>query len=174
MALLVPAIAGACRRTTACVNNLHEIGVSTQLYVNAHDTYPAAWISGTVRWMDQLKPYVDKSSNVYRCPSDPNPIPCTWDPTITLDYGINCFCFAGQGQCFWYTVKSYAVRHPSNVILYADCTPGLYYCGGGGVFANPVYYVDYRHMGGTFNVAYCDGHVENRSDTAQSDWDASQ
>ena len=61
----------------------------------------------------------------------------------------------------------------SQVILFADCTPGKYYCGGGSTFSTPVPNVDYRHSG-SFNVVYCDGHVETKTDTTQREWDAAQ
>ncbi|MGA2035599.1 MAG: type II secretion system protein [Thermoguttaceae bacterium] len=174
--LLLPAIVAArgASQRTACLHNLREIGMVAQIYVNAHDHYPPAWINSTCRWMDLLKSCMDKTSDVYQCPSDPKKIPCTYDPTITLSYGINSFCFVDQAHCFWYTVKSYDVLRPSNVILFADCTPGNYWCGGGGQFSDPVAGVDYRHPGGMFNVAYADGRAESRTDTTQSDWDAAQ
>ena len=45
------------------------------------------------RWMDMLKPYLEKNSSVYRCPATSTRFPCTWDQTIILSYGINIFNF---------------------------------------------------------------------------------
>jgi prepilin-type N-terminal cleavage/methylation domain-containing protein/prepilin-type processing-associated H-X9-DG protein len=176
VALLVPAVIGAraLAQRTSCLNNLREIGTATQVYVNSHDSYPPAWVNDSRRWMDCIKPYVDKQSKVYVCSSDPKKIAVTWDPEIVLSYGINTFRFKDQAHCFWYEVKSYDVSCPSQVILFADCTPGKYYCGGGNRFRNPVPDVDYRHLGGMFNAVYCDGHAESRVETTQSDWDAAQ
>jgi prepilin-type N-terminal cleavage/methylation domain-containing protein/prepilin-type processing-associated H-X9-DG protein len=183
LALLIPAVqaARAAAQRVQCMNNLREIGLTTQVYENAKDHFPAAYDStttpGTVRrWVDMLKPYLSKSSSVYRCPCDFDKIPCTWDQTIILSYGINIFNFHNDNaHCFWYPfVRSYDVRAPSRVILFADCTPGKYYCGSGSRFTDPVPNVAYRHLGGTFNVVYCDGHAESRTDTVQSDWDAAQ
>jgi prepilin-type N-terminal cleavage/methylation domain-containing protein/prepilin-type processing-associated H-X9-DG protein len=181
VALLVPAVnmARAMAQRTYCLNNLHEIGMATQMYVNSRrDQYPAGYdtTTGTTRrWMDFLKPYLEKKCEVYRCPSDPKKIPCTWDTEIVLSYGINTFNFHDKAHCFWYPfVKSYDVHRPSQVILFADCTPGKYYCGGGSTFKTPVPDVDYRHLGQMFNAVYCDGHAESRTDTAQTDWDAAQ
>ena len=174
--LLVPAV--LCVRATAqrtqCLNNLHEVGMLTQIYVNDHGSYPPAWTNSTCRWMDLLKPYVDKQCAVYRCPSDPKQITCTYDPTITLSYGINCFNFGGDQYCFWYQVASWDVKDPRMVILYADCTPGQYWCGGGSTFRDPVSGVDYRHIGGTFNAVYCDAHAESKMTTTKTDWNAAQ
>jgi prepilin-type N-terminal cleavage/methylation domain-containing protein/prepilin-type processing-associated H-X9-DG protein len=176
MALLLPAVsaARAAAQRAQCLSNLREIGLATQIYVNTGDNYPPAWVNSTCRWMDLLKLYVMKSDTVYRCPSDPKQIPCTYDPTITLSYGINCFLFKDQAHCFWYTVNCRSVTRTSAVILYADCTPGDYWCGGGGTFSDPVPNVDYRHLSGTFNAVFCDGHGETMSTTTQADWDASQ
>ena len=97
-----------------------------------------------------------------------------WDPEIILSYGISTFRFADKEYCFWYGVKADSVRRPSATIMYADCTPGKYYCGGGTTFKDPVVDVGYRHMQQSFNAAYCDGHADGRTRTAQYDWDASK
>ena len=34
--------------------------------------------------------------------------------------------------------------------------------------SDPVPNVAYRHLGGTFNAVYCDGHAESKTDTMQS------
>ena len=176
MALLIPAVsaARASAQRAQCLSNLKEVGLAAQIYADAGDAYPPAWTNSTCRWMDLLKQYVTKSSNVYRCPSDPLKIPCTYDSSITLSYGINCFLFLDQAHCFWYTVPRRNVTRTSGVILFADCTPGNYWCGGGGMFSDPVPGVDYRHLGGSFNAVYCDGHGETRTNTTKTDWDASQ
>ena len=175
LALLLPAVQAAreAARRISCANNLHQIGIATQSYVNLYKNYPPAWVSSTCRWMDQLKPYMENNQSVFWCPSDYQKIPCTWDQTIILSYGINVFKFKDQAHCFWYPVYIANVQSTSHVILFADCTPGLYYCGGGSTFSAPVPHVDYRHSG-SFNVIYCDGHVEAKTDTTQVEWDAAQ
>jgi prepilin-type N-terminal cleavage/methylation domain-containing protein/prepilin-type processing-associated H-X9-DG protein len=174
--LLLPALAAAKRRgqQAVCLNNLHQLGLAASMYADDGCKYPPAWINSTCRWMDLLKPYVPKNSGAYLCPSDPKRIPLPWDPAITMSYGINSFNFAGNQWCFWYGVPPQAVVRPSGTIFIADCTPGKYYCGGGGTFAEPVVDVDYRHNNHSFNALFCDGHVENRTRTQRSDWDASQ
>ena len=124
--------------------------------------------------MDLLKPFMSKKSSIYRCPSDPEQIAVTWDPEIILSYGINCFRFADRTHCFWYGVRAGDVRRPGGTILFADCTPGKYYCGGGSAFSEPVVDVDYRHLHGGFCAVFCDGHAEARASTKQEDWDASR
>jgi prepilin-type N-terminal cleavage/methylation domain-containing protein/prepilin-type processing-associated H-X9-DG protein len=173
--LLIPAVQAAreSARGISCSNNLHQIGLASQVFVNTHSKYPNAWINAQCRWMDQVKPYMEKNTAAFRCPSDLVQIPCTWDQTIVLSYGINTFNFKDTDHCFWYPVKIQNVRSTSHVILYGDCTPGKYYCGGGKTFSDPVPNVDYRHKG-CFNVVFCDGHVETKTETVQADWDAAQ
>jgi prepilin-type N-terminal cleavage/methylation domain-containing protein/prepilin-type processing-associated H-X9-DG protein len=191
VALLIPAVqaARAAAQSAYCLNNLRQIGLATQAYAQQHDFLPAGYDDvsdpNTVRhWMDVVKPYLGGDCTVFQCPSDPQKIPCTWDPAIILSYGINVYNFHNDPtHCFWYAnrdgdryggVWSYDIHAPAAVILYADCTPGDYWCGSGSVFRDPVPFVDYRHSGSTFNAVYCDGHADTRSDTAQSDWDAAQ
>ena len=195
LALLLGLVLGAVGPARAfsqrlsCLNSLREIGMMTQAYVTDHDFYPAAYDDKTtpghlIRWMDRLKPYMNKKSKLYRCPNDQDAVPLSWDPEITLSYGMNVWNFHNdKATCFWYAtpkrgryggVNSYDVRHPGQVILFANCTSGNYYCGSGATFRDPVPYVAYRHLNGTFNAVYCDGHAESRTDTTQADWDAAQ
>jgi prepilin-type N-terminal cleavage/methylation domain-containing protein/prepilin-type processing-associated H-X9-DG protein len=175
-ALLLPALARSKEqgKRAGCLNNLRQIGLAVQMYADDTKSYPPAWIDSTTRWMDLIKPFIAKKSRVYLCPSDLKQVAVTWDPEIFLSYGVNSFRFAGQDTCFWYGVKPGAVARPSGTISYADCTPGKYYCGGGGMFTNPVVDVDYRHLKKGFVALYCDGHVETKTQTQQSDWDASK
>jgi prepilin-type N-terminal cleavage/methylation domain-containing protein/prepilin-type processing-associated H-X9-DG protein len=175
-ALLLPALSQAKERgkRTACVSNLRQISLATQLYVDETKSYPPAYVNSTNRWMDLLKPLLAKSSGVYLCPSDLKKLAVTWDASIFLSYGLNSFNFATKETCFWYGVKAERVRVPVSTILYADCTPGKYYCGGGSTFTNPVVDVDYRHSKKSFVAAYCDGHVEAKTLCTQEEWDASK
>jgi prepilin-type N-terminal cleavage/methylation domain-containing protein/prepilin-type processing-associated H-X9-DG protein len=174
--LVMPALARAKQqgKRAACMSNLRQIGLATGMYVDEHECYPPAYLDSTTRWMDLLKPLIDKSSGVYLCPADPEKNAVTWDPEIFLSYGINTFRFADQGGCFWYGVKAQRVQRPSGVIVFADCTPGKYYCGGGSTFEEPVVDVDYRHPKRSFVAVFCDGHVEVNTQTEQSHWDTSK
>jgi type II secretory pathway pseudopilin PulG len=97
VALIVPALgqAAAIANQTSCQNNLHQIGVVVHQYKCQYGVYPPAWQNEKCRWMDLLKPYLDKKCYVYRCPADRQQIPVAWDPEIVLSYGMNCFNFAG-------------------------------------------------------------------------------
>ncbi len=174
--MLVPAL-GRAKRTAqgaACLSNLHQIGLAMRLYLDDCGVTPPAYINASCRWMDLIKPLIPKQSGVFRCPADLKAIPCTWDLQITLSYGINSFNFAGIPYCLWYGVKERNIARPSGTIFIADCTPGKYYCGGGGVFSDPVVDVNYRHVGNSFDALFFDGHVERRTTTTKQDWDTSQ
>ena len=175
-ALLLPALSQAKARgkSAGCLSNLRQIGLATQMYTDDTDSYPPAWIDATTRWMDLLKPSLAKQSGVYLCPADVKKAAVSWDPEIYLSYGINTFRFGDPAHCFWYGVKVGSVRRPSDTILFADCTPGKYYCGGGSTFKEPVPDVDARHPKRSFVAAFCDGHIESKTKTQQSDWDASK
>ena len=175
LAILAPSLVQVrtLANRTVCLSNTRGIALATQMYVGKNDSFPPAWQGDTCRWMDLVKPYADKTSSVYRCPADTQQITCTWDSEIVLSYGINTFRFTDNAHCFWYAVGAYAVQRPMETILFADCTPGYYYCGGGKAFREPVTYVDYRHRDG-FNAVYCDGHAKWRKATTKRDWDASQ
>ena len=175
-ALLLPALASAKERgkRAACENNLRQIELATMIYADETKSYPPAYINASTRWMDLIKPFIGKSSGVYLCPADLQKIPVTWDTNIFLSYGLNVFNFAGNESCFWYGIKESRVHFPSATIIFADCTPGKYYCGGGSSFTNPVVDVNYRHPKKGFVAAYCDGHVEAETITAKDLWDASK
>jgi prepilin-type N-terminal cleavage/methylation domain-containing protein/prepilin-type processing-associated H-X9-DG protein len=174
--LLLPALAQAKGRgkRAGCVSNLRQIQLATQLYGDETGRYPPAWIDSQTRWMDLVKGAVAKQSGVYLCPSDTKRITVTWDTNVFLSYGINTFNFGGSESCFWYGVKVSRVHFPAQTILFADCTPGKYYCGGGNSFTNPVVDVDYRHPKKSFVAAYCDGHVEAKTISTRAEWDASK
>ncbi|MBN2584484.1 MAG: type II secretion system protein [Planctomycetes bacterium] len=177
LSLLVPVCATglAMARQAACLTNLRCLATAVKLYTGDHrGMYPRAWTNDSCRWMDLLKPYVDKSAEVYCCPSDDERVPLAWDDEIIMSYGINCFRFKDDTHCFWYGVSTIGVKRPGETILLADCTPGTYYVGGGKRFREPVSGVDYRHVDESFNAVFCDGHAENLKTTTQEDWDASQ
>jgi prepilin-type N-terminal cleavage/methylation domain-containing protein len=175
-ALLLPALGRAKARAkrAGCLSNLRQIELATGIYADESGAYPPAWIDSETRWMDLIKPFISKQSGVYLCPADLRRIAVTWDTNIFLSYGINVFNFGGADTCFWYGVKAGRVTQPSDTIIFADCTPGLYYCGGGGAFSNPVVDVDYRHPWKGFVAAYCDGHAQAKTTSSKDEWDASK
>ena len=174
--LLLPALSQAKERgkRAGCLSNLRQIELAAQLYSDEGGSYPPAWIDSQTRWMDLIARFVNKGSGVYLCPADLKQIPVTWDTNIFLSYGLNVFNFGGNDSCFWYGVKASRIHFPSDTIIFTDCTPGLYYSGGGSSFTNPVVAVAYRHPKKSFVAAYCDGHVEAKTITTKYEWDASK
>ncbi|MBC8216924.1 MAG: type II secretion system protein [Planctomycetes bacterium] len=173
--ILLPAL-GRCRESAkqvTCLSNLKQIGLATELYVGEYGYYPRAWADSECRWMDLVKPFVAKKSRVYGCPSDRLQKPVQWDPEIILSYGMNCFNFAGDKYCFWYSVKACDVVRPAATILFADCTPGKYYCGWL-PWKEPVNGVDYRHSNDRFCAVLGDGHAETLTTTTEQLWDAAR
>jgi prepilin-type N-terminal cleavage/methylation domain-containing protein len=175
-ALLLPSLgsAKAQGKRANCISNLQQIEAATQMYVYDHGIYPPAWIDSQTLWMELVNPYISEHSRVFLCPADMQQIPVEWDTNIFLSYGMNVFNFAGAATCFWYGVKADLVHTPAKTIIYADCTPGDYWCGSGSSFTNPVPYVDYRHPKGGFVAAYCDDHVESKTITIKAEWDVSE
>ncbi len=176
LAILLPALQGARdqSRGAVCLSNLRQIGLAAYYYAERDRWYPRAYWSAEKRWMDAIKPFLTKNSEVYRCPMDSKQIAVTWDPTIIMSYGINTFRFADPEFCFWYGVRMDRIKRPQGVIIFADCTPGKYYCGGGNQYYEPIPDVDYRHHDRRFNVVFCDGHAEARKTSRRLEWDASQ
>lgn len=177
VSMLLPAL-GQARRIAykiSCSSNLHQMGIAVQMYVNEYGYFPRAYQSATSRWVDQIKPYVNKSSALYVCPEDPVKAACSWDSSIFLSYGVNCSKFSGKNDySFWYHVKSNRVKSVSGTIYITDCEPGKYYCGSAATY--PVPYVEYRHKNLTFNAMFCDGHTADFrvSDAIERLWDAAQ
>ena len=183
VSLLIPAVQAAreSARSINCCSNLRELGLGAQMHVAVFGKYPQAYDAGTgkkLRWMDLLKPYIPKSCAVFRCPTDPDQKVYAYDSEIILSYGINLWRIPGytdNAHYFWYPVSRDDVHRTSGLILFADCTPGMMYCGGDvTTFSNPIAAVDYRHAGDHFNAVYCDGHAEAKTNTVQVDWDAMQ
>jgi prepilin-type N-terminal cleavage/methylation domain-containing protein/prepilin-type processing-associated H-X9-DG protein len=79
-ALLLPALVGAkeATKSTACINNLHQIGIGLQMYVQENQNHlPVMQNVGTNGPAPTNPPinvvllsYVGGNSNVFRCPSD--------------------------------------------------------------------------------------------------------
>ncbi len=175
-AMLLPALSQAKERgkRAACASNLRQIGLATHLYADETSYYPPAWIDSSTRWMDLIKPHLGKNSGVYLCPSDLKRLAVDWDPEIFLSYGINTFNLSGKDYCFWYGLRAAAVQRPAQTIIFADCTPGKYYCGGGSFFTNPIVDVDYRHSRKSFVAGFCDGHIEIKARCLEQEWNAGQ
>ena len=87
--LLLPTLGKAKGRahTVSCLNNLRQIGLATQIYIQDHeDELPRSQHTND-SWVASLAPYLG-ATNVYRCPKDPH-------PTRHYTYLLNDFLLNG-------------------------------------------------------------------------------
>src|SRR5262245_16554003 len=73
--LLLPAVQSAreSARTTACANNLHQIGLALALFTNDHGgEFPKTVHAGPSKsWVFTLAPYTESVDRIRICPRDP-------------------------------------------------------------------------------------------------------
>jgi prepilin-type N-terminal cleavage/methylation domain-containing protein len=72
-------------KVTKDLNNLRQIGIATQLYMNDND---GALFSTATSWMSQLHPKYLSSWNIFQSPFDTR-APSETDATAPVSYGIN-------------------------------------------------------------------------------------
>jgi prepilin-type N-terminal cleavage/methylation domain-containing protein len=96
-------------KVTKDLNNLRQIGIGTQLYMNDKDgAFPG---STTVAWMSQLNPKYLPSWNVFQSPFDSRPPSELGDATTPVSYGINGNNIVG--------ISADKISKPSIFILFA-------------------------------------------------------
>jgi prepilin-type N-terminal cleavage/methylation domain-containing protein/prepilin-type processing-associated H-X9-DG protein len=98
-AILFPVFAQAREkaRQASCLSNMKQLGTAQMMYTQDYDeTYPKAYHStpnGDVGWYLLIQPYT-KNTNIFRCPSDRNPmtvgqfLSAAYRKTIT-DFGVS-------------------------------------------------------------------------------------
>jgi|ERR1051326_189186 prepilin-type N-terminal cleavage/methylation domain-containing protein/prepilin-type processing-associated H-X9-DG protein len=188
-ALLLPALsrAKAAGLSASCKSNLHQIGVSLNLYTDDAKTYPL-WISAGVLWDTTLLPWAANNRNLFRCPANTKAPawtnnPALWSPNPSYDYNM-----AGTAAYNTRTRTSLLgldggvaplsesrVKVPCDMIAVLDATSA-------GVTGDhdeddtPLNVLAEvlvpRHNNG-LNAVFCDAHVEYRKKTVwmqKSDW----
>lgn len=72
--MLLPALAKAKSKAqvTKCANNLRQIGLALQLYINDFGRYPGHYLvsSGTIVYPGRLMPFVSSNLAVWNCPAE--------------------------------------------------------------------------------------------------------
>ena len=72
-AMLLPALtkAKAKAKQTACVSNMHQIGLALVMYADAHNQYPACYrpANGTYVWQPRLLSFMGNNRKAFSCPA---------------------------------------------------------------------------------------------------------
>jgi prepilin-type processing-associated H-X9-DG protein len=115
--MVLPALARAKQKawSTACLSNLHQMGLASAMYEHDNnDALPRSAHQGQ-SWVGTLQPYTS-GTNLWRCPRDPNKI-------RTFSYALNDFLLPpGIND----TRPDYAtlakVPSPAQTFLLTECT----------------------------------------------------
>ncbi len=184
-ALLLPALSRAQSeaRTTACKNNLRQIGISLSLYLGEFQKYPF-WREAIVRgqavgnkWDAALLPYASRNPNIFNCPALRSAMPWTNTPWFNPSYGYNALGTGGERSGIpslgldpsSAPTSANAALSENNVVVPADMIAvGDYPMSvipgeqdgdiAGALDATDDYIADRHNHGG--NVLFCDVHVE--------------
>lgn len=146
-------------RATQDLNNLRQIGLATQTYLNDHD---GVYFLPTTDWMTTLHPKYLSSWNVFHSPFDRRSLTDN-DASAPISYGFNSNAKVAAGA-----LLTDRIVRPSEFILFAptqpftkistatDCTVTKDSAGAGGATKGGT------HNGGThINACFADLHVEN-------------
>jgi len=174
-AMLLPALnkARAKARGMVCVNNLKQIGVYNQFYMDEYDGYYIPYRSTGLNstWYVIINRHYLKKADfnilpeIFRCPESTYGTPNNYHH---WGYGINAMSFATATYTY---VKSNAIRTPSGLLYLIDTLliPGkvldppyyTYPVGTAGVKTEPAF----RHTGSNVSL-YADGSVRTTRDLA--------
>jgi prepilin-type N-terminal cleavage/methylation domain-containing protein/prepilin-type processing-associated H-X9-DG protein len=167
-ALLLPALAKAKARVraTACLNNLRQIGLASQMYANDNEDVLPRSQHTLDSWVASLETY--GVTNVYRCPTDGNQV-------RRYSYAINDYLLEEADPPASYT-RITSVPDPSGTLYMAECadkytgSDHFHFAPGpgdswGGSFQPASFQTEVgaeRHNDAA-NYLFVDGHIEARS-----------
>jgi prepilin-type N-terminal cleavage/methylation domain-containing protein len=117
-AFLFPAVTGMMERgkITQDLNNLRQIGLATQIYLNDHDS---VFFSPTINWMKELHPKTLPSWKIFQSPFDKRP-PSEIDAEAPVSYGFNA---NAHGTAATDPLSSDRIANPTAFILFAPAQP---------------------------------------------------
>jgi prepilin-type N-terminal cleavage/methylation domain-containing protein len=120
IAMLYPAVSGMQERgkTTQDMNNLRQIGIATQMYLNDNDGGFFLPTGGTT-WMQALHPKYLGSWKVFQSPFDKR-TPLENDTSAPISYGFNTHAQGTSGE----TLLSDKITNPSMFVLFAPAQDG--------------------------------------------------
>ncbi|MDE3066537.1 MAG: prepilin-type N-terminal cleavage/methylation domain-containing protein [Verrucomicrobiota bacterium] len=174
-AMLLPALATAkeAGKSISCLNNLRQLGLSAEMYVNDNNnTFPPR--SDTIRWPSRLYGYYGKDLKLLLCPDDRvNPPPLTYGDSPSnnvADAAPRSYFINGWNDYFQpifpppadQGLKESAIVHPSNTILFGEKIPehGDFYMdlleNGGNDFTGVLDQTRHEERAGS-NYAFADG-----------------
>ena len=186
-ALLLPALsnAKARARTTACLNNLRQIGLGMTMYADDNEGFLPTTTHGAgtnASWIYQLAPYVGNVDKIRVCLADPQ-----GEGRLSnqgTSYLMNEYTAVDLVDPFGNVLKSYRkvdeLPHPTETITVFECADAL----GASIFNDHTHSRNWSswaavvtdiqpdrhtsggpkgdHSSGIANYLYADGHVSSR------------
>jgi hypothetical protein len=101
-------------KATKDMNNLRQIGIATQTYMNDNDGFLPGSIAPAVRWMSQLNPKYLSAWRVLQSPFDTRSSSELGDATTPISYGINSNVYVSN-----VAISAGRISKPSVFILFA-------------------------------------------------------
>lgn len=149
IAFLLPAFDKAREgaRRAQCANNLRQIGVAMQLYIDEHNFAFPPLRDGLTLWYNFLESYID-NIEVFRCP---NYKIHDYDNRNRFSYGYN---YRGVSE-----KDINAIPAPSQCIMITDSGPGPDNCSYDLIKSDIANGYGRHYKGNGLNVLFVDGHV---------------
>jgi len=178
-AMLLPVLAKAkaAAKTTQCLSNIHEMGLSLIMYADRNDGYVAR--ANSPHWYQLLTPNLVASSSesftnlqLYTCPSYPDPDPRYPGQKQLICYVVNGWTFSSPtdmtGSELSGVSKITAVQRPEDTIYLADQEDGTDI--GPITAANPTANADFYDVWEPSHLPYAaNGTVNPRTGAANND-----
>jgi len=116
MSMVYPMYMGMSERakTTKDLNNLRQIGVATQTYLNDSDGILPGSIVPATTWMSQLTPKYLSSWKIFQSPFDTRPSSQLGDGSTAVSYGINPNVYVNN-----VAIAATKITNPTGFILFA-------------------------------------------------------